>query len=131
LACGTAFLLGSLWNFGGALAGLREYQQVPDTVALGQWVSEMRAENGATDPDFSAMIRTEFIGGVGKRYKEAAAVNFYVNTDRQLKIWRAYRLAMISLASLLITSLPFFALKSTFGVEPTSVKIINPVEISK
>lgn len=129
LACGSVFLAVSLWYFGSALAGLRKYKHVADTVALGQWVSEMRSANDATDPQVAARIRAEFVSDVGQRYKEAAAVNFYVNADRQLRIWRAYRLAMFSLAALLIASLPFFLLKSRFDIDPTPVRIISPVEV--
>ena len=129
--CAVLSLLKALWHFKNALATGWRYDHVPDAKALGDYVNEMKAVNDITDPDIQARIRSEFISSIGNRYKECAAVNWYINVERQTEILRAYKLAMFTLALLLLTSVPFFVLKSGFQTDTTPITIINPVEIKK
>jgi hypothetical protein len=128
---GVLSLLKALWHFKNCLATGWRYNSVPDAKALGDYVDEMKAANDSSDPDIQARIRAEFIKSIGSRYKECAAVNYYINIERQTEILRAYKLAMLSLALFLITSVPFFVLKSGFQTDTTQVTIIKPVEIKK
>ena len=121
--------LKSLWHLANALAKGWQFKYTPDANTVGQYIQDLISANDATNPEVRLKIRAAFIKNFGNLYKQDAAANFYTNTLRQKEILPAYRMAMFALALLLLTSIPFFVLKSGFQDDITMVKIINPVEI--